>query len=324
MCRIHTAAAVSAILAGALVHGVPSSAVAVTAAAASNAEAGRSLLFKISTGDGVNEGDEGDEGNEGLDDLLSGGFGDFDGGDAGDEGDEGEEGNEGDEGDEGGATKRPPRRKRNDGDEGNEGNEGDEGDEGNEGSGFESITGLTGSDVTCTSQASASSFADASDANAIAQVDIALGLCADGAKAFSDAGGTLVTTATNDALALATAFAGAQASCVSAGNSFGCSSATATAEAWAEASAEAHATAVAKAARDCDACDVDAAALSVGRADVFIELIADVFARAEVTACSEGDGEAVAVAFTNCVAEAYATVFAKVGLSADAFNSATV
>ena len=50
----------------------------------------------------------------------------------------------------------------------------------------------------------------------------------------------------------------------------------------------------------------------MGTASSFVELIADAFARAEVTACVEGDASAFAAAFSFCSARAYAVVWTAV------------
>eukprot|EP00892_Ulva_mutabilis_P000201 jgi/Ulvmu1/10181/UM006_0137.1 len=108
--------------------------------------------------------------------------------------------------------------------------------------------------------------------------------------------------------AIAAALASSQASCVSTGDAFSCASAAATAEAWAAAAAEAHATAFAASAESCS-CLADAQAVPVGSASTFIELMAQVSVRAEVSACSRGDQAVAANAYSSCSAAAYATVW---------------
>lgn len=58
----------------------------------------------------------------------------------------------------------------------------------------------------------------------------------------------------------------------------------------------------------CD-CPVDVMSLSIAQAETFIELTASVFARADASACVEGNDRAGSVAFTNCAAVAYAKVW---------------
>ena len=157
------------------------------------------------------------------------------------------------------------------------------------------------------SQANALTFSRFSNAHAVAVVNVFTEFCRpdfDGRVALA------AQAAFDSGVAFAAAITASQAACVSAGNAFGCASASATAEAWAMATAEAHATAVAASAEECDRL-ASAQALSVGTASTFIELIADAFARSDVTACSEGDAASFAAAYSSCSASAYATVWTK-------------
>ena len=255
---------------------------------------------------------EGDEGNEGYEGAVYTHFQHHDG-DEGYEGDEGDEGKEGDEGDEG--------HEHNEGNEG--GYDGDEGDEGHEGheddEGDEGDEGHVGKDAyyvkkdsttnyaVCQSKSSAGAFAAMHDAH--------IGVTAYAIEAYCDPhwDGSIENVyhyAEAEGAAIAKAVAAGQADCVSKGNAFGCTSATATAEAWAEATAEAHSLAVAKAFDKCH-CDVEASSLSIAQASTFIEMSADVFSRAEVFACSEGDSSSWAVAYSQCTAVSYAKVWTK-------------
>ena len=159
----------------------------------------------------------------------------------------------------------------------------------------------------CTSQASAATFSAFNSAHASVVSRVFTEFCR---PDFDGRVARVVLAAEDSAVAFASALAASQAACVSEGNAFGCSSASATAEAWAMATAEAHATAVAASAEECE-CLTDAQALSVGTSSTFIELIADAFARTEVSACSEGDSSSFAAAYSSCSAVAYATVWTK-------------
>eukprot|EP00892_Ulva_mutabilis_P009309 jgi/Ulvmu1/6750/UM030_0085.1 len=227
-------------------------------------------------------------------------------GNEGDEGDEGDEGNEGDEGDEGGGSRggskeTPPPADADDGANGDEGNEGDEGDEGGF---FRTSTSSSMSSVECISVGSSYAFQDMTDAHTTATVDMLLELCRQDTTPELRA---VELAAEGAGQVVARAVADAQAACISEGNTFGCSSASATASAWAEAAAEAHATAVARGQGTC-ACLANAGALSIGQAAEFVGLVADAFARAEVTACSSGDQTSFAIAYATCAAEAYARI----------------
>ena len=86
------------------------------------------------------------------------------------------------------------------------------------------------------------------------------------------------------AVAAARAIADATGECTSNGNAFGCAAAAGQAAAWAASTAEAHAVAYAEAFNGCGICDqqgTEASASAEVIASTFIELIADVYARAE-------------------------------------------
>ena len=160
----------------------------------------------------------------------------------------------------------------------------------------------------CSAEATAESRVEMESAHVTAVAQVFAELCR---PDFDGDMTAAVSKAADSGFAFAEALATIQASCVSTGAAFGCAAASAAAEAWAAASAEAHATAVAASAEECG-CLAGAAALSVGTATTFVELIADAFARAEVTACSEGDAESFAGAFAQCSAFSYAKVWTRV------------
>ena len=117
------------------------------------------------------------------------------------------------------------------------------------------------------------------------------------------------------AYAAAEAIADAAGECSTEGTAFGCAKAESQAAAWAASTAEAHAVAYAEAYNACGACDPDTAfetsAAAEAIASSFIELMADVYARAEIQVCSEGDGTASATAWSNCWATAFTRINAK-------------
>ena len=113
------------------------------------------------------------------------------------------------------------------------------------------------------------------------------------------------------AQAVAAAIADAAGDCSSEGTAFGCAKAKAQAAAWASATDEAHAHAYAEAYNGCGVCE-DAGTLTEAAAEViastFIELMADVYARAEVEVCVAGDQVSSATAWSNCFAKAYTLI----------------
>ena len=114
------------------------------------------------------------------------------------------------------------------------------------------------------------------------------------------------------AYAAAQAIADASGTCTSSGTAFGCAKAKAQAAAWAAATAEAHAAAYAEAYNGCGQCHpdtaIEATAAAEAIASTFIELMADVYARAEIEVCVNGDQSASATAWSNCFARAYARI----------------
>ena len=111
------------------------------------------------------------------------------------------------------------------------------------------------------------------------------------------------------AVAAARAIADASGECTSEGKAFGCAKAASQAAAWASATAEAHAYAYAEAFNGCGLCDqrgTEASAAAEVVASSFVELMADVYARAEVEVCVQGNQSASATAWSNCYARAYA------------------
>lgn len=117
------------------------------------------------------------------------------------------------------------------------------------------------------------------------------------------------------AYAAAQAIADAAGECTSTGKAFGCAKAESQAAAWASAAAEAHAHAYAEAFNGCGACDPNTAlqteAAAESLASTFIELIVDVYARAEVNVCVQGDQSSSAEAWSNCFAKAFTRLNAK-------------
>lgn len=111
---------------------------------------------------------------------------------------------------------------------------------------------------------------------------------------------------------LARAITSASADCSSSGNAVGCAAAQAQASAWASATAEAHARAYAEAFNKCGGCDktavTKATASNEALASSFVELVADVYARAEVEVCVKGTESASAEAMSNCFADGFAKV----------------
>jgi hypothetical protein len=119
---------------------------------------------------------------------------------------------------------------------------------------------------------------------------------------------------TGAARAVATAIAKASATCTSSGKAFGCAQAQAQANAWARATAEAYARAYGEAVNKCGTCDptvVEASSSAEVIASSFVDLVADVYARAEVQVCVNGNDNASAEAYSNCFAKAYALVSTK-------------
>lgn len=190
---------------------------------------------------------------------------------------------------------------------------------------YKSTTGTTVSSVQCSATATSETFAEAKNVHISAMAEMAVSLC------VRDAGGSYADSVLDEprdfGFALAAALASTQASCVAAGNAFGCATAFAVAEAWAEASIEAHSAAVAEAlvllkSDDMQAdmygtcasasCDVEAVSFSIGSSSLYLELMAEVFAQAQSTACAIRDSEASATAFRGCVAHAYADVWTRV------------
>ena len=113
------------------------------------------------------------------------------------------------------------------------------------------------------------------------------------------------------AVAAARAIADASGTCTSSGNAFGCAKAKAQAAAWASATAEAHALAYAEAFNGCGVCEdagTEVSASAEVLASTFIELMADVYARAEIEVCVQGDQSSSATAWSNCFAQAYTRI----------------
>jgi hypothetical protein len=180
--------------------------------------------------------------------------------------------------------------------------------QGDEGNNVNTTKDWTRSKVTCSAKANASSWSESKSVVRTAVVDAFAVACEPGFEGPIDRVEQIFRGA---ASASARAIADAQAECVSQGNAFGCATATATAKAWARATAEAWAQAVATATNNCG-CLTDADAFAFGQASTFIDLIADVYARAEVHACVEGNAESKAGAWSNCFATAFTKIFAKV------------
>ena len=113
------------------------------------------------------------------------------------------------------------------------------------------------------------------------------------------------------ASAAARAIADASGECTSTGNAFGCAKAQAQAAAWASATAEAHAHAYAEAFNGCGLCDTAGTQVEASSeviASTFVELMADVYAQAEIQVCVAGDQTSSASAWSNCFATAYARI----------------
>lgn len=72
-----------------------------------------------------------------------------------------------------------------------------------------------------------------------------------------------------------------------AGSAFGCAAAEAYATAYAEASAEAHATAAAKAIAGCPCLESKAKAISFGKADSYLKLIAEAESLVKAKSCAK-------------------------------------
>ena len=117
------------------------------------------------------------------------------------------------------------------------------------------------------------------------------------------------------AYAAAQAIADASGTCTSSGTAFGCAKAKAQAAAWAAATAEAHAAAYAEAYNGCGQCHpdtaIEATAAAEAIASTFIELMADVYSRAEIEVCVQGDQSSSASAWSNCFATAFTRINAK-------------
>ena len=116
------------------------------------------------------------------------------------------------------------------------------------------------------------------------------------------------------AFAAARAIADAAGTCTSTGKAFGCAKAKAQAAAWASATAEAHAHAYAEAFNGCGLCDTAGTQVEASSeviASTFVELMADVYAQAEIQVCVAGDQTSSARAWSNCFAMAYARLNAK-------------
>ena len=113
------------------------------------------------------------------------------------------------------------------------------------------------------------------------------------------------------AFAAARAIADAAGTCTSNGKAFGCTKDKAQAAAWASATAEAHAHAYAEAFNSCGLCDTAGTEVSASAeviASTFIDLMADVYAQAEIQVCVAGDQTSSASAWSNCYATAYARI----------------
>jgi hypothetical protein len=111
------------------------------------------------------------------------------------------------------------------------------------------------------------------------------------------------------AFATARAISDASGVCTSYGTAFGCAKAKAQAAAWAAATAEAHAGAYAEAYSGCGICPdtaVEASASAEVYASTFVQLMADVYAKAEIEVCVAGTQSASATAWSKCFAEAFA------------------
>jgi hypothetical protein len=116
------------------------------------------------------------------------------------------------------------------------------------------------------------------------------------------------------AFATARAIADASGTCTSTGTAFGCAKAKSQAAAWAAATAEAHAGAYAEAFNGCGICPDNAVETSASAevyASKFIELMADVYAQAEIQVCVAGTQSSSATAWSNCFAHAFTRINAK-------------
>jgi hypothetical protein len=113
------------------------------------------------------------------------------------------------------------------------------------------------------------------------------------------------------AFATARAIADASGTCTSSGTAFGCAKAKSQAAAWAAATAEAHAGAYAQAFNGCGICPDNAVETSASAevyASTFIELMADVYAQAEIQVCVAGTQSSSATAWSNCFAHAFTRI----------------
>eukprot|EP00892_Ulva_mutabilis_P010053 jgi/Ulvmu1/741/UM010_0114.1 len=189
--------------------------------------------------------------------------------------------------------------------DGNEGNEGNEGDEGRFPVSLADFTPPTASSASCAVQSNSQGRTEFESAHASAVSRVFAEFCS---PTFSGGFALAAGVAHASGEAIASALAATQAECTSAGDAFACATASATAEAWARATVTGHAEAVAIAADQCD-CLAGASSISVGSASLYINLMADAFASAEVIACSSGDGTSFASAYASCSAASYATVW---------------
>lgn len=189
-----------------------------------------------------------------------------------------------------------------------DGDEGNEGDEGRFATSLFDFTAPSTSSSGCSAQSNAKGMSDFQSAHASAISSVFAEFCQPGF------GGSVVIAAGAAHVAgeaIAASLAATQAQCVSSGDAFACANASATAEAWADATVTGHAEAVAIAIEDCE-CLAGAGGLSVGSASLYLSLMAETFAAAEVMACSEGDSSAFASAYASCSAATYATVWTEV------------
>jgi hypothetical protein len=111
------------------------------------------------------------------------------------------------------------------------------------------------------------------------------------------------------AFATARAISDASGVCTSYGTAFGCAKAKSQAAAWAAATAEAHAGAYAEAFNGCGICKdtaVEASASAEVYASTFVQLMADVYSKAEIEVCVAGTQSASATAWSMCFADAFA------------------
>ena len=145
--------------------------------------------------------------------------------------------------------------------------------------------------LVCTSRPNSTTFSQMRDAHINVVSSFVAAFCD---PDFDGVVGQAVKNASEFAVAFASALVETQSECVSMGNAFECSSAAATADAWARATAEAHFRASALALRPCSCLDVDPLSFSFTFAEIFRNLTAEVLARAQTTACAQGDQESFA------------------------------